>query len=242
MLFFSLGFERTGYADLTPQSMLTDEERQLFEETFHGGLRYEAIATETMVDLEAWLSSGATYRVYSNDGPERIEVHRFQEMAGDSAFEYTLNDQESQFLTLVGGEDLEISGAIDRKEGVRTEFLPPKPLVPDGFSRGDTLRRHVKVRISDVVRSDRIRHQGELDVVLTNLGGFHARWSDGDVDLLLLRVESQGKIGPATLVHRQYWFFSGDGLAAFVEARKISAFGIYQKSDRQGWLRCKAIE
>jgi hypothetical protein len=82
-----------------------------------------------------------------------------------------------------------------------------------------------------------VRHQGELAVTLTHLGGFKVTVPAGEYEAVLLRLDSRGKIGPAEISHRQYYFYSEDtGLLGFFETRKISAFGIYEKKEWQATI------
>lgn len=156
------------------------------------------------------------------------------EAEGVSRFEYQLNADESQFLELSEGQGVRIVGALDRKEGVRTEFQPPKPLLPKGLMPGQSVTATCKVRVLDLAHPDKVRHSGELSVTLTHLGNFHARVPAGEYDTTLVRLDSRGKIGPAEIMHRQYYFYAEDtGLVGFLESRRISAFAIYEKKQQQ---------
>ena len=218
----------------------TAEDRRILEAGFRGAFRYHPIASEVLDDPRALLAPDEpahVYRVLSGSGAESQEIHRFlgaAEIPATSRFEYQLNADESQLFRLIGGQGVQIEGAMDRKEGVRTEFQPPKALIPLGLLPGQTVNGSSKVRVLDLLHPEKVRHTGELSLTLTHLGSFHARVPSGEYDTVLLRLESRGKIGPAEIFHRQYYFYAEDtGLVAFLETRKISAFGIYEKNEQQ---------
>lgn len=220
--------------------VFSPEDRRLLEQGFHGAFRYHPIAAEALEDPRALLApdeAASVYRVISESGPESEETHRFTEVSeasGTTRLEYQLNASESQFITLSEGRGVFIEAAIDRKEGVRTEFQPAKPLLPKGLLPGQSVTGVTKVRVLDLDHPDKVRHSGELNLTLTHLGSFHAVVPFGGYDTVLLRLESRGKIGPAEIIHRQYYSFAEDtGLLAFLESRRISAFGIYEKREQQ---------
>jgi hypothetical protein len=220
--------------------VFSSEDRRLLEQGFHGAFRYHPIAAEALEDPRALLApdeAANVYRVLPESGPESEETHRFtavSEVPGISRFEYHLNATESQLLRLSDGQGVFIEGAIDRKEGVRTEFQPAKPLLPKGLLPGQSVTGVSKVRVLDLAHPEKVRHSGELNLTLTHLGSFHGIVPFGEYDTVLLRLESRGKIGPADIVHQQYYCFAEDtGLLAFLESRRISAFGIYEKREQQ---------
>jgi hypothetical protein len=220
--------------------VFSPEDRRLLEQGFHGAFRYHPIAAEALEDPRALLApdeAASVYRVIPESGPESEETHRFRavsEAPGTTRLEYQLNASESQLMILSEGQGVFIEGAIDRKEGVRTEFQPAKPLLPKGLMPGQSVTGVTKVRVLDLAHPEKVRHSGELNLTLTHLGSFHGVVPLGGYDTVLLRLESRGKIGPAEIVHRQYYSFAEDtGLLAFLEARQISAFGIYEKREQQ---------
>jgi hypothetical protein len=219
------------------------EDRRQIEQAFKGALRYHPIHPETIEEPEALLGldePAFVYRVIVESGPDRLETHRYirkRETPDSERIEYRLNDEESQWFAASEGNDVVITGATDRKEGVRTEFNPAKPLIPRGLEPGGQRRTSSRVRIMGFDKPGRLRHEGEVDITLTHLGNFHVQIGFGEFDAYLLKLEAQGKIGPAKIMHRQYYFYAEDtGLVAFVETRKISAFAIYEKNERQAMV------
>lgn len=223
--------------------VFTAEDRRVLEEGFHGALRYHPIFSEALDEPRSLLAPDElpyVYQVYQESGPEAIEMHRFvaiSEVRGMSHLEYQLNATESQLLRVSDEQGVLIEGAIDRKEGVKTEFTPAKPLLPKALSPGQSLTAVTQVRVLDLAHPEKVRHSGELHLTLTHLGSFHGKVPSGDYDTILMRLESRGKIGPAEIDHRQYYFFAEDtGLVAFLESRRISAFAIYQKKEQKAWV------
>jgi hypothetical protein len=224
-------------------SALTLEDRRLIEQSFRGLLHYHAITGEGLEDPRALLApeEGTNlFKVIEEKGADRTEAHRFLQVIepqGSGHSEYRLNDSESQLLGYTEAKGVVIEGAIDRKEGVRTEFAPAKPLIPRGLLPGASVTVPSKVRVLDEQDATKVRHQGELVVTLTHLGSYRVTIPLGEYEAVLLRLESRGKIGPAEILHRQYYFFAEDtGLLAFLESRKISAFGLYEKKESQATL------
>lgn len=219
------------------------EDRRILEQGFRGALRYHPIAAEALDEPRALLApdeSAHVYRVLPESGPESEEMHRFlavTEALGSVRYEYQLNAVESQIFGVSEGEGVRIEGAIDRKEGVKTEFQPSKMLLPRGLMPGQSVAGSSKVRVLDLAHPDKVRHSGELSLVLTHLGSFHVRVPAGEYDIVMVRLDSQGKIGPAGIFHRQYYLFAEEtGLVAFLESRRISAFGIYEKNEQKALL------
>ncbi len=238
-----MGMVHTGQATEHALAVFDLEDRRLLEQAFKGVLRYHPIHPEAIEDPEALLAldePAYVYRVIPESGPDRLEAHRYirkRETPDSGHIEYRLNDEESQRLALPDGNEVVITGAIDRKEGVRTEFNPAKPLIPRGLEPGAQRRTSTWVRVMDLDKPGRLRHEGELGVTLTHLGNLHVQIGFGEFDVYLLRLEAQGKIGPAKIMHRQYYFYAEDtGLVAFVETRKITAFAIYEKNERQAMV------
>lgn len=220
--------------------VFTTDDRRAIEQGFRGGVRYHPIAGEVIEEPQALLAPDEApnvYRLIPESGSESEETHRFAaigETGGNFMFQYHLNAAESQLFGLSAAQGIVIIGAIDRKEGVKTEFTPPKPLLPKGLAPGGSVSEISKVRVLDLAHPDKVRHSGELNIMLTHLGSFHLVVPAGEYDAVLVRLEGRGKIGPAEMIHRQYYFFAEDtGLLAFLESRKISAFGLYEKSERQ---------
>ena len=220
--------------------VFSSEDRRGLEQGFHEAFRYHPIVAEPLEDPRALLApdeAATIFRVIPESGSVSEERHRFttlSEAAGNTHYEYHLNAAESQLVRLSDGQGVFIEGAIDRKEGVRTEFQPAKPLLPKGLLPGQSVTGVSKVRVLDLEHPDKVRHSGELTLTLTHLGSFHAIVPLGEYDAVLLRLESRGRIGPADIVHRQYYCFAEDtGLVAFLESRQISAFGIYEKREQQ---------
>jgi len=122
--------------------VFSTEDRRVLEVGFQGAFRYHPIAPEALEDPKALLApdeAANVFRVIPESGPASEETHRFSTLSegpGSTRFEYHLNDAESQLLSLSDGQGVLIEGAVDRKEGVRTEFQPAKPLIPRGLLPG----------------------------------------------------------------------------------------------------------
>jgi hypothetical protein len=239
---FSLALAGNGPAGAVENALgvFRPEDRRILELGFRGELRYHPIAAEILEEPRALLAPDEAphlYRVIPESGSEMEELHRFvavSEASGTARFEYQLNAAESQLLRVSDGQGVFIEGAVDRKEGVKTEFNPAKPLLPKLLSPGQSMSAMTKVRVLDLAHPEKVRHSGELNLTLTHLGSFHARVPAGEYETVLVRLESLGKIGPAEIAHRQYYFFAEDiGLVAFLESRRISAFAIYEKKEQQ---------
>jgi len=223
--------------------VFTAEDRRILEQGFRGAFRYHPIASEALDEPRTLLApdeSALSYRVLPQSGAEFEESHRMLGLAetpGSSRYEYQLNATESQILEFSEGEGVRIEGAIDRKEGVKTEFQPPKPLLPKGLLPGQSVMVVSKVRVLDLAHPEKLKHSGELTCTLTHLGSFHSVVPAGEYDAILVRLESRGKIGPAEIHHQQYYFFAEEtGLVGFLESRRITAFAIYEKNERQAWV------
>ena len=219
----------------------TTEDRRILEIGFRSAFHYHPISAEVLDEPRALLAPDEmphAFRVIPETGPESEETHRFVgigETPERTRFEYHLNASESQLMSLSEGQGVVIEGAIDRKEGVKTEFQPPKPLIPQSLSPGQSLSAVTKVRVLELTHLEKVRHSGELHLTLTHLGSFHVKVPSGEYGTVLVRLDSRGKIGPAEIDHRQYYFFAEDtGLVAFLEVRRVSAFGIYEKKDQSG--------
>lgn len=218
---------------------LSPDERALLESEW--GTPLQALETAPDIDdnLLAWVApdGGArTYQVWEVRSRPKQEVQIFLNHSKENAenqWEYRMNGDESQILEETPEGHLVILGATDKHEGVSTRFEPPKPLLKLHSTIHETTRQKYAILVYDLKNPDQLKHSGSMEALITPLGAFKITVPAGTFEGLLVRSMAKGEVGPAKLEDTQYRLYAREtGLIAALEQRKVSAFKIYQSTNK----------
>ncbi len=218
---------------------LSQDERALLETEWGTPLETDETSPDLDDNLIGWIApdGGArTYQVWEVRSKPKQEVQIFLSRAHDNTetqWEYRMNGDEAQILEETAEGSLVIQGAVDKHEGVSTRFEPPKPLLRLHSAVGETTRQNYAILVYDLKSPDQLKHSGSMEALITPLGTFKIKVPAGTYEGLLVRSIAKGEVGPAKLEDTQYRFYARDtGLIASLEQRKVSAFKIYQSTNK----------
>lgn len=213
---------------------LAAEDRAIIDRSFGQSVMGEAIPAEGLANPSGLLdlSPGPrTFRVRTEAGDEsdqRYELEPIASREGRATWRYRQQGSESGFIEKLADGSFVLTGVEDNETGAVTRYSPAEPLLIAGMTPGEERRFRMQVRVFESARSNKIAHEGELEVVHRYLGAYRLRLPSGTYDAIVLKSVFHGKVGPADLDDVQYRFFSpGPGLVATIEKRDVSAFLIY---------------
>jgi hypothetical protein len=116
----------------------------------------------------------------------------------------------------------------DTGEGDLVVTTPANPFVPKGPRPGETRSHSQEVSVRYLEDISNQRHSGTLKSDYTYVGTYEVKIPAGTFDAILLRVKTDGKIGPAHTQNTSYNFFApGVGPIAMILQSKVTAFWIY---------------
>jgi len=104
-----------------------------------------------------------------------------------------------------------------------------------GVAPGEIDHRAIQVRVYDIHDPTVIAHSGNLQATYRDLGGYRLEVPAGTFDTRLIRIDLDGKVGPAS-VEDSVWVFYAQGIGpvAHVNYKDVSAFLFFNQKDRYG--------
>lgn len=218
---------------------LSQDERALLESEWGTPLQAVETAPDLDDNLLTWVApdGGArTYQVWEVRSRPKQEVQIFLNRSKENSenqWEYRMNGDESQILEETPEGHLVILGATDKHEGVSTRFEPPKPLLKLHSTIHETTHQKYAILVYDLKNPEQLKHSGSMEAQITPLGAFKITVPAGTFEGLLVRSIAKGEVGPAKLEDTQYRLYAREtGLIAALEQRKVSAFKIYQSTNK----------
>lgn len=119
-------------------------------------------------------------------------------------------------------------------------FNPNEIVLLNGLSKGQKKDRTISVQVHDIDQPTVVTHTGSLNCTYEVLGAFKVTSPAGVFDTVGIRVKYKGTVGPASVEDANYLFFAkGVGPVAMRFRSHISAFLVYNKSDKQSLLLAK---
>ena len=227
--------------------VLTEEERHLLDQELGLGVvgNFNGPGeTEPMALLAPNLRE-KIFKVSENEEHTKEETHVLipNSKRKNTRWEYRLNQNESQELSLEANGNLVIMGAIDKSEGVSTRFAPAKLYIQAQMDPGQSAHSQYSLLVYDLENPKDLKHSGSMEVTVTDLGAYEIQVPAGQYEATLIRSVAQGAVGPAKLVDTQYRFFAENiGLVASFEMREVSALMLYQKTSKTSRVLLKPID
>ncbi len=115
----------------------------------------------------------------------------------------------------------------DSGEGVVVVTTPANPFVLKGMKPGETRSFSQTVAVNSLDEPTKKDYSGSLDGTYTYVGTYQVTVPAGSYQAILLRMNVQGKVGPAHTRDTAYYFFApGVGVVAMISQEDVEAFWI----------------
>jgi len=179
-----------------------------------------------------------TYQVTSgpNAGKtQMLRVARSRRPNGRPAWRFQFSPQLAAFIHQTSGGDLTIPAVTDSDRGVVVVATPPNPFLLNGMKPGDVRSYSQKVSVNYLDDPTSQDYAGSLDGTYAYVGTYRVTVPAGDFNALLVRVRTEGKVGPAHTEDTAYYFFApGTGVVAMIMQEDAEAFWIIHLDSTSG--------
>ena len=154
---------------------------------------------------------------------------------GVQAWRFQMSPSLAGFLRQTSTGDLVMPAVSDHNEGVVVVTTPANPFLPKGMQPGETRSYSQQVSVNYLDDPSDQRYSGTLNGTYTYLGTFQVTVPAGTFNALALRVQCEGRVGPAHTQNTAYNFFApGVGMVAMIMQEDVSAFWIYNIDSTSG--------
>jgi len=160
--------------------------------------------------------------------------------SGPPAWRFRLSPSLAGFITVAPSGDLIMPAISDFDEGVVVVSTPATPFVTNGIKPGDSVTLSQAVSVSYLDNPSKQDHSGNLTTTQTYVGTYQVTVPAGTFDAVLLRLHYDGKIGPANVKYRSWFFFARNvGMIAMIAHEEVSAAWIYHTDATTGKVLAK---
>ncbi|HEY7253402.1 MAG TPA: hypothetical protein VIG37_23095 [Methylomirabilota bacterium] len=154
---------------------------------------------------------------------------------GSPAWRFRLSPSLAGFITVAPSGDLIMPAISDFDEGVVVVSTPATPFVTKGMKPGDSVKLSQAVSVNYLDNPSKQDHSGNLTTTQTYVGMYQVTVPAGTFDAVLLRLHYDGKIGPASVKYRSWYFFARNvGVIAMITHEEVSAAWIYHTDATTG--------
>jgi hypothetical protein len=219
---------------------LPEDDRAYIAQYLGEGVVGEAVPAQpvdnvaALLDLESKKGLVAEFVHGKQKGETRqIEFRQLDRRDGTVAFRLGVGPLQVMYGEISPGGSLHVHSIEDKDQGVVSRYSPPEPVLIRGMKPGDRKEERIKVSVFDLSRPERRTHKGQIDLVYQYMGAYRVTVPHGTHDALLFKWTYSGKVGPARIEDRQYFFFApGVGPVAMIEQTDVSAMLVYQEHDK----------
>lgn len=142
----------------------------------------------------------------------------------------TIPGRSVMYLFLDAKGSIVAETQLDLEQAVLVTFTPGEMRVPH---QGVPDPYQMKVKVWDLHDPGDLEHEGTMNVVARNRGTWRVKTPAGEFDCLMLRLDYDGKVGPASVKDTNLRFISPEvGLVASVEGKRVSAMIFYNTDTR----------
>lgn len=155
--------------------------------------------------------------------------------SGLPAWRFRLSPSLAGFINVKSNGDLIMPAISDADEGVVVVSTPATPFIMKGMKPGDSVTLSQAVSVNYLENPSKQDHSGTLTTTQTYVGTYQVTVPAGTFDAVLLRLHYDGKIGPAEVKYRSWYFFArGVGVIAMITQEEVSAEWIYHTDTTTG--------
>jgi hypothetical protein len=172
----------------------------------------------------------------SNTGnTQNLVLKKAHRPGGASSWRFNFAPSLNGFISHTAGGDLMMPAVSDVDEGVIVVSTPATPFVLTGMKPGESRSFRQKVSVNYLDDPTKRDWGGKLNATYTYVGTYNVTVPAGTFNAILIRFGYRGKVGPADVVYKAWYFFARDvGLVAMVNQEDVSAFLIYHNDTTIG--------
>ena len=226
---------------------LPPEDQQEIASLLGSGVVGQALPSAPITDVTLYFPLNereVTYQVTSgkNAGKtQTLKVAKGQRPGGNAAWRFGLSPSLAGFLRQTASGDLLMPAVSDSGEGVVVVTTPPNPFLLNGMKPGATRTFTQKVAVNYLDDPSDRRYSGSLNAQYTYVGTYQVTVPAGTYQAILVRLQYQGKIGPANTQDTAYYFFAPHvGVVAMISQEDVVAFWIIHIDSRSGKVLASA--
>ena len=193
-----------------------------------------ALPSERVLDASAYFplqEKTLVFRVTSGGNAgntQNLGLKKTRRPGGAPAWRFQFAPALAAFISSTGSGDLTMPAVSDTDEGVVAVTTPANPFVLSGMQPGESRSFSQTVSVNYLDDPSRRDWGGSLNATYTYVGTYQVTVPAGTFNAILVRMASNGKVGPADVTYTAWYFFARDvGLVAMVNLEDVSAFWIY---------------
>jgi hypothetical protein len=197
--------------------------------------------SETILDASAYFplqpktsQFQVTAGKYAGDTQE-LGLRSALRPSGLPAWRFRLSPSLAGFINVGPNGDLIMPAISDFDEGVVVVSTPATPFVTKGMKPGDSVTLTQAVSVNYLDNPSKQDHSGNLTTTQTYVGTYQVTVPAGTFDAVLLRLHYDGKVGPADVKYKSWYFFArGVGVIAMITHEEVDAMWIYHTNTTTG--------
>jgi hypothetical protein len=156
-----------------------------------------------------------------------LNVAKGKRPNGRPAWRLELAQSLAAFIRQTDEGDLIMPAVADSGEGVLIVTTPPNPFLLKGLQPGETRTFSQSVAVNYLDNPTERDYSGTLTATYTYVGTYQVTVPAGTYEAVLMRLNCEGKIGPAHTEDTAYYLFApGVGLVAMVSQEDVEAFWV----------------
>jgi hypothetical protein len=166
---------------------------------------------------------------------QELPVAKGKRPNGNPAWRLGLSPSLAGFIRQSPSGDLLMPAVSDSGEGVIVVTTPANPFLLTGLKPGETRTFSQTVAVNYLDDPTRRDYSGKLKAKYTYVGTYQVTVPAGTYQAVLVRLNYQGKVGPAHTTDTAYYFFAPQtGVVAMVSQEDVEAFWIVHIDTKSG--------
>ena len=214
---------------------LPADDQQALTKYLGPGVVGAARPSEQIVDASAYFplvqEKMFTYQITTGSNAGKSQTHHLRKArrpSGVPAWRFALSASLAGFINTTPSGDLVMPAVSDSEDGVVVVATPANPFVIQGIKPGESRSFTQTISVNYLDDPSRQDYAGNLNGTYSYVGTYQVTVPAGVFDAILVRLDYEGKIGPAHVKDRSWYFFArGAGIVAMVNHEDVSAFWIY---------------
>ncbi len=166
---------------------------------------------------------------------QRLGVAKVRRPNGKVAWRFQFSPSLTGFIRQTPEGDLIMPSLGDTGEGVVVITSPANPFLIKGMKPGESRSYVQQVVVNALDDPSDQEYSGSLNCTYTYLGTYQVTVPAGSYEAILLRLECEGKVGPARTNDTAYYFLApGKGAVAMINQEDATAFWIIHLNTTSG--------
>jgi hypothetical protein len=210
---------------------LPPEDQQKITAKLGQGVVVKALPSKPIDDVSVYFplqGRALTYQVTAGPNAGKTQtlgLAKVKRSNGKMAWRFQLSPLLAGFIRQTPEGDLLMPAVTDTGEGVIVITTPANPFVLKGMKPGESRSYSQQVSVVELDDPTDQEYSGSLNGTYTYVGAYQVKVPDGTYDAVLLRLNCEGKVGPAHTHDSAYYFFApGLGVVAMISQEDATAF------------------